>query len=322
MKASLRKISKIVRVIIGVSLITYLLYRMDYEETVSLLRHTSAWSVLFPLALYAIVPVVKAYRWQMLCKCKEIEAPFSRCLSLTLIGLFVGHFLPGSVSGDISRIYGLSRSSKEPIQTTSSVIVERLTGFVTLLLVSALGLCGGVTDGRILLGLVLFCALLLVFSMPLLARYLGITMPFMDAIVGRVGFVRKIDQVYASIYDYKDHKLVIAKTLALSIVFPLITSTSNYLVSKALGLDVPLIRFVAYTPIIQLVTMLPISIGGLGVREGLYVFFFRPYGMTESAAMSIAVITRLLLFSVSAVGGLLYTLRGLEDHLLAKRSVG
>jgi uncharacterized membrane protein YbhN (UPF0104 family) len=90
---------------------------------------------------------------------------------------------------------------------------------------------------------------------------------------------------------------------------------AGYYVGVSLSLDVPLIMFIIFLPIIEIIRMIPLTIQGIGVREGLFILFFGTVGVTNSDAVLLATLIYLMATVVGVVGGVIY----LGDNLLSVR---
>ena len=122
----------------------------------------------------------------------------------------------------------------------------------------------------------------------------------------------KLERFYRSVSRLGYRAL--GKACLVSLVFDLLLILFNVLIARGLNIDQPLGIFVLFTPIISFSLALPISIGGLGVREQTYVLLFGPLDVskTAAAAMSLAnyALTNLV---IGLLGGLLYALEGTKE---------
>ncbi len=92
--------------------------------------------------------------------------------------------------------------------------------------------------------------------------------------------------------------------------FNLLLIAVNYLIAIALGVHLPLALFFLFTPIISTLLMFPLSLSGLGVREGAYVVLFGQVGVTAPLALTMSLAFYLLNVAMGGIGGILYVLEG------------
>ena len=102
--------------------------------------------------------------------------------------------------------------------------------------------------------------------------------------------------------------LLLASTAALSLLYQVSIILSNYGAASGLGLDVPVTAFFFLIPVTTLITMIPISLNGFGLREGAYVFAFSSIGISAEAALALSVIPTLCMIGMSLIGGIFYAL--------------
>jgi uncharacterized membrane protein YbhN (UPF0104 family) len=127
-------------------------------------------------------------------------------------------------------------------------------------------------------------------------------------LVRRLG---KVEEVYESIHACG--LKAIAKALAVSLVLNVMLVGTNYLVARALGVTISVWYFVLFVPILSVVLMLPISMSGLGVREGAYVYLFGQAGVPTAQALTMSLLIYALRVVAALVGGSLYAMQGVRE---------
>jgi hypothetical protein len=93
-------------------------------------------------------------------------------------------------------------------------------------------------------------------------------------------------------------------SLLVQIVSPLI----SFVIALSLGIKINIIYFFIFLPIIGAITLLPISIGGLGLRDATTIFFFAKAGVSKDLAFAMSLISFFFLLVYGAIGGLIYVL--------------
>src|SRR5204863_9287088 len=102
-------------------------------------------------------------------------------------------------------------------------------------------------------------------------------------------------------------------------LFTLLWIAVNYLVATGLGQRIALGYFLLYVPIISTLLLLPISLNGLGVREGAYILLFASAGISSAAAASMSLAFWAITVCAGLVGGALYALQGARGALRVER---
>jgi uncharacterized membrane protein YbhN (UPF0104 family) len=102
----------------------------------------------------------------------------------------------------------------------------------------------------------------------------------------------------------------VGAALAISLAFQTLLVVLVYLVGVALHLSVPLVQFLIFIPIINVISMLPISLGGLGVREGGAIYFFGKAGVDPASALTLSLLWFAVVAFTSLPGGLVFLWSG------------
>lgn len=269
------------------------------------------WIPLIYVLLFANT-ALNSWKWGLLLKADGISIPLPSLMCSHLIGTFFNLFLPSSIGGDAYRVVDVGRRAGAGAKSFAAVFAERLAGFLALavwgLLFSAIG-WSLLPDKRILWLPVIVFGLMGGMVFALVQR---------RALVAVWGFLRmdrlkKLDAFLHRFLDsmagYHADRKLIAWVFGLSLVFQMIAITTIFCISRALHWDVSFVYFCIFVPLITLGEALPISIFGIGVRDGLYVFFFAQAGAAREQALSMALVYVLITIVYSLVGGILFLLR-------------
>ena len=115
-----------------------------------------------------------------------------------------------------------------------------------------------------------------------------------------------IKDMHREIHVFRNHKRMILGNLVLSFIIQVISPVSIYFIGLSLGIKISLIYFLIFLPIIGAITLLPISIGGLGLREGLYVVYFAKAGVVKQLALAMSLLSFSFIVFYGAIGGVIY----------------
>ena len=108
-----------------------------------------------------------------------------------------------------------------------------------------------------------------------------------------------------SLRSFKDRsRLVFA--FILSLIFQLVAVYTTYLLSLGIGEAIPLLYFLLILPLVQIVSMFPFTLSGLGVREGAFVYLFMFVGVDSHIGLSIGLLFFAQLLVLSIIGGVIY----------------
>lgn len=251
--------------------------------------------------------VVSAVRWSAVLRALGQHPPFSRLVSLYFAGQFVGNVLPSTIGGDALRVSRLSRVTGESPLTFASVVLERLTGWLVLPVITLAGLA--VNPGLRQLGrasTIAFTTALI--TLVLLGAVLALTARPGRGLEGRlehnVGWRRFTSAVRFGIVRLTREPAAAARILATGFAYQFLLIAAALMAARALALPpgVGLTAVVAFVPAVLIAQVLPISISGLGVREGLFALFLHPLGVPRSQAIALGLLLYLLNLVVSLFG--------------------
>jgi hypothetical protein len=122
----------------------------------------------------------------------------------------------------------------------------------------------------------------------------------------------RFKRIYESFHTYRDRARSLPPVLGVAIIVQALRVIVHYEVSEAMGLNIPAIYFFLFVPVIAMFIALPISIGGLGVREGLGILFFCAAipRLDSEEVLAMGLLAYVVGVVVSLAGGVLYLTRG------------
>ncbi len=309
---SKRFLSTCGKLVLSVALLWYLFWISDLSRFVDIVE--SIHPIYIPLAwiYYGICTWLSAYRWKILLEAKDVHAPVSKLFSFYMVGMFFNNFLPGAVGGDIVKVRDLYRYTRRFQLAVTSVFLERFTGLIGL---TFLGIGGAVIGlSKIESVLILAC---LVGAAILLALVVAIIwFPLGANLVSRVlsilparKILETIKALYQLLHSYRKHKGALWWSIAVSVLVQLLFAVYYALAAITLGIDADVLYFVLFLPVITIVTMVPISLGGLGVREAIMVMLFAEVGVSSADVLAISLSVYVVNTALSLWGGLILLVR-------------
>ena len=297
-----RKLNKIALLIIKLAissgLLYYVLSKVGAEKVLAIIGTISPLAFILSIMIYILSIYVSTMRWRLLL---PNEFKKKRLFSFYMIGAFFNTFLTGVIGGDAVKTYYLYKEINSGSISLSSVFMDRYIGFVSLMI---MGLAAYIIGFNYLKGSIvewLLPAIILAFLIGSLVVF-GL----------RFGKkIRVLSQFYGHFDNYRNQRTLLAKTFFLSLIVQILNIISIYVITLGLGQHISLIYFFIFFPVITTISTVPISISGLGVREGAFVLLFGLVGIKPemATAMSFA------WFLSFAFGGL----TGLFEYLRLKR---
>lgn len=304
--ASSRRISRglAIRLIVSVTLLVILITKVpDFDGVFPASHHGRTAAFLVAAFVMALVGVVlAAWRWQRVLSVYEADVGILPLFSLYLASLFVGNVLPSTIGGDVLRVSRLGRRIGSNEAAFGSVALERLSGFVALpaLVLAGFALRPALLDeDRAFVALLIALVTLgLLMSILFLAGHPRAAGRFAE----NDNWTRFIGAVHQGVDCLRRDPAHVAHVLGTAIVYQLSVVLSVMLIASALDLPVPMMAIFAFAPAVAMVQVLPISVSGLGVREGMLVLFLEPLGASEAQCIGLGLLWYASLLLVSALG--------------------
>jgi len=309
-KENLKLLSTITRIVVGVGLILFLLWRLDFDKILSNIQSLEASYLFYALITYIFFVIVSAWRWQVLLDFKKFIIPFGRTSVLYFIALFFNNLLPTTVGGDVMRV--VYTMKKRKADALAIVLVDRILGFVGLFVFALFAVLYLLIVKQqteflpfIVIGLVAIVFITYVFFSE---RAYSTLAPIVQKItVLRVG--ERLNRLHEAATEFGGAWRPISLCILHSIIIQALLALAPFFVLLAMGnFEVGILPFFIYVPIINVVSMIPISLNALGVREYFYVLLFARAGVAGETSLAVSLVSFFLLFLLSLTGGIFFIL--------------
>ena len=310
----------LVKILIGAGLIVLLFHRQDIRwadiaETMSHLSAQPAW-LAATLLLVLLCLLCGAARWWTALAGLGVNLSRTRVAALFMVGHFFNGFFLGSTGGDVARAFYVARETHgQRTHAVTSIIVERLAGVAVLLLLTMAGFL--ITSEYYHLPLVLAlvgglaAATLVVLiglpDLPRIARW-----PLVRQVVRHPRLAPMVQKFYAALSLCHAQPRLILRLLGWSLLQHVFAIASWLTLAWGLGFHFGTLDFVLLVPAVLTAQMIPITPGGLGVREGAAVTLLPVAGMVPHEAMLLSLASFAASLVWSAAGGVVFVL--LKEH--------
>ncbi|HET6464336.1 MAG TPA: lysylphosphatidylglycerol synthase transmembrane domain-containing protein [Nitrospiria bacterium] len=305
----------LIRVCLSLILLGYLFQKTDLSKFSEIFRTLDLTTYVVSLISYTLLFIPLSYRWQILLQALGIRVPLERLLTTYLVGVFFNNFLPTAIGGDFVRGLDLYRFTQKGKEAAVSVMAERFLGLAALLViaVTALAFSYSSLQDPFLIWLILISAL------GYLIILLGLCTPTLFILTAKMlqqlklqGFGQKLLKIPEAITLYKSSPRTLIFSAVLSILLQALTVLIYYTLSLSLHLKISLAYLFLFFPVINIVSMAPVSLGGLGVREGMTVYLFQKVGMDPGHALGLSLAWFSIIFLTSLLGGVVFALRNVR----------
>lgn len=241
-----------------------------------------------------------AARWHSVAQVIGVRSSFRQLVPHHFAGQLVSSVLPSSVGGDAVRAHRLGRESGDRARSVSSVIIDRLSGWAVLPTITLVAFA--LNPGLLRLGgSTIWAVLISVGAMVVLAAMVvSISPPGDHAGAGRLR--RLAATLRTSLLEVRRRPSSAVEPLLLSVCSTLMLVAAGYLAGRALGIDLSPTAAMAILPVVLMVQILPLGVGGLGLREGALVVFLAPLGIAAAQAVILGISIHLLGATVGLLG--------------------
>jgi uncharacterized protein (TIRG00374 family) len=306
-----RKSIVILKIAVSLGILALVLTRINLQQVWVQVNYLSLPFVAFALLYYTGCQWLSCWRWQTVLRATEHLVPMSSLLSNYFAGMFVSIFLPGSFGGDVYRSYAVAQKTKDLEVAIASVFLERFTGLTAVFALALLGLplAFKILGSWDIIFLFIICASIISGGTLLILspRLLIWAEPWLQKL--RLGSIAaRIAKIQIILRKFAQHRRALSLAIAISLVIQLAIPFYQYLLAIQLKIPISYMELLIFTPISIVVTLLPISFGGLGVQEGLWVYLFSRVGVSAEQAITLSLTFTLLGWLLSLPGSVILLL--------------
>lgn len=311
-----RRLTFALRVGIAAGLIFLLLRQVDWSQFQQIVTKHGVRLYLWLIPIAGIGWFIYILRWRFLLLPLGVIPSLPELACDSLIGVFYGLFVPTGLAGDAVRAARLGSRHRAMKKAFVSVAVDRIVGlFSVLLMFVTRAITGNPAGQKVRLSLTGWFAILIVAIAliaggvrPLYRLLVGWARQRRFSILDRWPFnwlARQVGQLWGLIPEYAGAKRYLALGIAASILYQILVTLIYSTGGTMLGIHIRFADYVWIVALVSLAQVMPITIAGLGVREGVFAFLLGQYGVstTTSVALSLVVFSVTLLFGI--VGGIL-----------------
>lgn len=279
-----------VKLTITALLIGWLASRIDYPAFSAAVARATNFGLVLALVLVAAAVAVGWVRWWVLLGALRPRTPLMTVLASYSVGQFANNFLPSGVGGDAVRCAHMASRGFQLSPSISSSMVDRVTGIIGLLLLSCIGLFVAPppfiedTVRWVVLGVLL----------AILVLTAGLLTPRVEEFIARRRPTGRLTQLLKDVAEhglaYKDSERRVVLAVALTLLGHLLQIVCYWDLGVAVGIELPFTTYLVIGPAVMLATHLPISLGGLGLREGTLVALLAAAGADLQLAIAVSLL--------------------------------
>jgi uncharacterized protein (TIRG00374 family) len=265
--------------------------------------------------LFIVSQIIVAVRWNFLLRAQSIRIKNITAIKLQLLGLFYNNFLPGSIGGDFLRAWYISKHTDKRVEAAFSVFVDRALGTLAMVFLAVAGYVFIASTDQFVVsngsgtpqssGISRFYPFIFIIAGILLA----VVLVFVSLKSGRV-LIKKVwnqslvvfSKLLISFKIYAKRPVTVFFALLLTYFSQSMNIIGFWLLGRSMGIEVGLQYYLIFFPISWVVGAIPISIGGIGIIEGLLTFLFVSVGASPEHAFALSLCQRAFLLLISLPG--------------------
>lgn len=304
-----KKLLTLIKALVAVLLYYFIFRKVNLEEFGSTLWNARITILLLSFGILWIGHYTCIYRWRMLMRPLMPVFPLLRLFEIYCIGLFFNLAFPTAVGGDIVKVYYAGKPSRQYAQSFAATFLDRDSGMLAMMIIACIGTVllplhlPGVPAALIIwLSFAAFIALNVAIFIPSLHRLLNRLL--CKARLSRIS--TKVDAISSAFLVMGKNPRVLFDSLLISLFNQLLVIFCTWLSAVALRVEVPFVYFMVFVPVITLITMIPITPSGTGLREYAYISLFGAIGFAPETGLALALLSLAMTVLSAVPGGIVY----------------
>lgn len=302
------------RVLTALALLLLLASQLDLTESLKLATNAKLVWIGVALGLLLILRMLASVRWYAVLRHHKHSVSLIEIIEITFISTSIGHLLPSGVGGDVVRGVQLSHRHGQVTSTASTILIDRFIGIYSMLLVALIGaaIAPAVITNSQLSDLDLFWPLLSL-NIVFIACWLASGAVHSVLSSASITVPAKLQRLYGSLLQVlgtlsnrQSLYPLLPSIMSLSLLTQLARCAMFYSLYMAFSVELPFIVFIAFIPLVFVVMQIPLSIGGLGLREGALIYFFGMLTIPAEISANVGIISHGLQLVIALPGLLLW----------------
>lgn len=321
-KAS-QTISTLLKLGIAIAVLAVIFKKMDMGQLQKTVQASAGeWPWLAGGFLLCLLPPLFCMvRWKWILDAQGMKLGWGRVNSIFFIGLFFNSFMIGPTGGDLVKAYYTARETNhQKTEAVSTILIDRVIGLLVLALIAGVMILArwdffmGNAISRIYAWPALtVCAILLGGGVVAFSVHLFEVFPWIKRwnhikLVGKV--LETVERVYSAFYVCRAKPLLLLRLVLASVAVQFSFVGVGWYVGHALGMHVTFIDYLSFIPLVGLISAVPLTPGGTGVREAASIHLWSALGIASDQALLLAFIPYLFMLIWGLPGGILFLRQG------------
>lgn len=287
-------------------------WRVDIQEVWSILSSVNLPFFLFAsLGIYGLIVACNTLKWKYLLDLYGIHYGFFRLFRYYLVGMMAGFFLSDSIGAFVKAFY-IKRDGNSFAVGVVTIVLDKLTELAVFLVAGAIALSLSpalAVNGSMLWAFIML-AILGLLSAPVFVRYWqtilrkanGVLARTLNRSFDRLAIVSQGSEDYLQVVHLKDWLWIFANsTISQFLQYFLV-----FVTMRALGIQIPMAEAIVITVTSTLMSLIPVSFGGIGTRDAVIIFWFSLMNIPAEYAVALSVLLLVCILAWRAVGAVIF----------------
>lgn len=303
------KVLTFIKIAITALLFYYIFRNVDFENFGMTLRNARPGILIAAFILLWVAHYVCIFRWRLLIRPLMPAPSLNSLFGIYCIGLFFNLTFPTIIGGDVVKIYYIGKHSDSYSQSFASTFLDRDTGMLAMLIIACIGIIlypvsvPGIPVSIIIWGVF---AVFILGNTCLFAPGCHDLLSRLLKSLKMTRIEKKANRVADAFQIIGKHKSVLLVSLLISFVNQLLVIVSVWITAIGLRLQIPFYYFVVFVPVITLISMIPVSLNGMGLREYAFMSLFGGIGVEPASCIALGLLTSIMIILCSVPGGIIY----------------
>ena len=299
----------------------WILKSVNINDAITVLLKANLSFFIFAFLLNNLSSIFLTIKWHRLAKPLDLKSNFIYLLKLNYISFFYSSFVPGQSSGELIKGLKLAKKEDGAQKVWVPIFIDKITNLLIVFLIGFIAVIFDETFRKNSLLVFLITLLTILLSLATIILFSENTdhcVKFIKDILIKVLKLFKIksdpvkDFSLGYFKEYKKHDFLMFETLVWSLLIKIPHIFAFYLLAKGLNIDLSIIQSAWLFSIISVVTLIPVSFSGLGIREGTMIIMLSQIGVQTTSALSLSLLIFITGVIVALIGGVLELFSGIK----------
>jgi glycosyltransferase 2 family protein len=303
------KLFALIKLAVTALLFFYIFAKVDFHQFGATLRGARIDILLLGFLVLWIGHYICIFRWRMLMRPLMPVLSLSNLFGIYCIGLFFNLTFPTVVGGDVVKMYYAGKPSRKYAQSFAATFLDRDAGMLAMMIIACVAISSHpVIVPRVPVTLIIW-SVFAVFILGNITIFAPRSHRRMTALLRRFHLARvaaKVDAISNAFQIMGKQRILLLLSLLISLVNQLLVIAVTWIMALGLRIQVPVSYFMVFVPVITLISMIPISLNGMGLREYAFMSLFGAIGVAPVSCIALGLLSSLFIILSSAPGGIIY----------------